>query len=67
MKKRIIFVIVAAVFLLLAIHFATTPPGTSYPEDSSVTCSDGFDNNLNGLIDCEDESCFGKEVCDEHR
>lgn len=42
-----------------------TPTATITPtaEVGSALCSDGIDNNLNGLIDCADPSCAGSEPC----
>ena len=31
-----------------------------------ASCSDGIDNNLNGLIDCADPACFGFVNCVNH-
>ena len=32
-------------------------------ENTDETCSDGIDNDLDGLIDCADDSCAGTMVC----
>ena len=32
-------------------------------EGKGQTCYDGFDNDDDGLIDCDDEGCFNKKVC----
>lgn len=37
-----------------------TPTG---PENTPATCSDGIDNDCNGLIDCDDPSCSGIGNC----
>ncbi len=36
---------------------------TPTAEVGTALCSDGIDNNLNGLIDCFDPSCAGSEPC----
>jgi hypothetical protein len=44
----------------------TTPPATptiTPTAEVGALCSDGIDNNLNGLIDCADPSCAGSEPC----
>ena len=45
----------------------TTPPATPTitptAEVGTALCSDGIDNNLNGLIDCADPSCAGSGPC----
>jgi len=45
----------------------TTPPSTPTitptAEVGTALCSDGIDNNLNGLIDCADPSCAGSGPC----
>lgn len=40
-----------------------TPTITPTAEVGTALCSDGIDNNLNGLIDCADPSCAGSEPC----
>ncbi len=30
---------------------------------AELTCDDGFDNDLDGLVDCEDSDCFGLGAC----
>ncbi|MEO8840020.1 MAG: hypothetical protein ABI704_00525 [Kofleriaceae bacterium] len=35
----------------------------SAPENTPATCSDGIDNNCNGVIDCADPSCSGIGMC----
>jgi len=37
--------------------------GTPSAENTPETCSDGIDNNCNGLIDCADPSCSGIGSC----
>ncbi|MGH7788883.1 MAG: hypothetical protein ACRERC_18580 [Candidatus Binatia bacterium] len=32
-------------------------------ETGSGRCADGFDNNVNGLIDCADPGCAGSGLC----
>jgi subtilisin-like proprotein convertase family protein len=39
---------------------ACTPTG---PENTPATCSDGIDNDCNGLVDCMDPSCSGIGMC----
>lgn len=33
------------------------------PENTPATCSDGIDNNCNGVVDCADSSCSGIGNC----
>ncbi len=33
--------------------------------DEAGECSDGADNDQNGLFDCDDEGCFGSPDCEE--
>ncbi|HSP98490.1 MAG TPA: hypothetical protein VL049_14785 [Candidatus Dormibacteraeota bacterium] len=40
-----------------------TPTITPQAEVGDALCSDGLDNNLNGLIDCVDPSCHSAAVC----
>lgn len=42
---------------------SVTPTITPTAEVGNALCSDGIDNNLNGLIDCVDPSCHTAEVC----
>ena len=36
------------------------------PEGSAIgECSDGFDNDLDGYTDCEDQDFFGNPECDD--
>jgi hypothetical protein len=37
-------------------------PDYGAPFDGEV-CSDGIDNDSDGLLDCEDDECMRKEVC----
>lgn len=37
----------------------------AFPEDSEEACSDGIDNDLNGLIDCDDPKCHQFNYCKE--
>lgn len=37
--------------------------GEEQPENTESACSDGVDNNLNGLIDCADPDCASFEYC----
>lgn len=32
-------------------------------EATETTCNDGFDNDCNGYLDCEDSACFDTEAC----
>jgi hypothetical protein len=34
-----------------------------YEDPSELTCDDGFDNDIDGLVDCEDSDCFGVGAC----
>ncbi len=34
-------------------------------ENTSALCSDGIDNDCDGLVDCEDEDCLNVAICDE--
>ena len=51
----------------------STPTGSTYSETSTGTtvvpapevCDDGIDNDLDGLVDCEDDDCVGDPVCVE--
>ena len=44
-------------------YAATYGPGeTADP----ASCSDGIDNNMNGMIDCADPACFGHVNCANH-
>ena len=36
---------------------------SSISEDSDVLCTDGIDNDGNGLGDCDDFSCLGVPAC----
>jgi hypothetical protein len=36
---------------------------TPTAETGDARCTDGIDNNLNGLVDCADGSCFGSADC----
>jgi len=38
------------------------PTGQVGPEASEIACSDGFDNDGDGAIDCEDDDCEGNMV-----
>ncbi len=40
-----------------------TPTITPTAEVGTALCEDGIDNNLNGLIDCQDPSCAGSDPC----
>jgi hypothetical protein len=39
--------------------------GVPGPEDNDAACADGFDNDDNGFIDCEDFDCSNTEPCSE--
>ncbi|MCK4739092.1 MAG: putative metal-binding motif-containing protein [Deltaproteobacteria bacterium] len=40
------------------------PEPSSSPEDGSgKSCFDGVDNDLDGLVDCDDSGCFGTRKC----
>ncbi|MBU1508991.1 choice-of-anchor J domain-containing protein [Myxococcota bacterium] len=34
-----------------------------YEDTTELTCDDGFDNDIDGLVDCEDSDCFGVGPC----
>jgi cysteine-rich repeat protein len=38
--------------------------GSGIPLDFELNCSDGFDNDGDGLTDCEDSDCVDDPVCD---
>jgi hypothetical protein len=40
-----------------------TPPGEMGPENTAAACSDGFDNDGDGLTDCADPDCSGIGGC----
>ncbi|PKN45297.1 MAG: hypothetical protein CVU59_09470 [Deltaproteobacteria bacterium HGW-Deltaproteobacteria-17] len=64
-------------YLTVRAYSATPSPATYaiaayYFEDpAELTCDDGFDNDIDGLVDCEDADCFGigscttETVCDD--
>ncbi len=35
----------------------------SYTEDTDILCSDTYDNDLDGLIDCDDPNCSEADIC----
>ena len=37
----------------------------SYEGDEAGECSDGADNDLDGLFDCNDDGCAGSPDCEE--
>ena len=37
----------------------------SYEGDEAGECSDGADNDLDTLFDCDDEGCAGSPDCDD--
>ena len=41
----------------------TPPPDLGSPEGKGKTCSDGIDNDLDGLIDCFDPECAKNKSC----
>ena len=45
-------------------YAATYGPGEDPGDPDS--CSDGIDNNTNGLTDCADPACFGHMSCANH-
>ena len=38
--------------------------GQADPETSAEDCFDEIDNDLDGLVDCDDPDCLGVETCD---
>ncbi|MGH7785435.1 MAG: hypothetical protein ACRERC_01125 [Candidatus Binatia bacterium] len=51
-----------------ALDTSTPGPTPSASENAggSQFCSDGIDNDFNGLIDCRDLACTGVAPCDAH-
>ncbi len=35
----------------------------SYTEDTDTLCDDTYDNDLDGLIDCDDPDCLDADIC----
>ncbi len=60
---------VDGVYYLVVKPWSATPGTRSYfinvyhYEDTEVSCSDGFDNDLDGLVDCMDPDCAGVDPC----
>ncbi len=56
--------------LLPCLAFALLLPGCfdqepeEFEGDEAGECSDGADNDQDGLFDCDDEDCEGSEDCD---
>lgn len=42
-----------------------TEPPVEYEGDEAGECTDGADNDQDGLFDCDDEGCAGSPDCDE--
>lgn len=53
----------AAVVLLSGCTLVTEFDRSKVIENSSNLCSDGIDNDGNGLVDCQDFGCLAQEVC----
>jgi hypothetical protein len=53
--------VVACVFSLVGV--ASAQQGLPVDENTADLCSDGADNDHNGLVDCQDPRCFGMPNC----
>ncbi len=60
----------AGTYYLIVKSYYTSPSTASYAiavfnyEDTTeLTCDDGFDNDLDDLVDCDDPDCFGLGAC----
>ncbi len=58
-------------YLIVKSWYANPDPASyfvvvfSWEPDGEVTCDDGFDNDNDGLVDCDDPDCFGLAgICD---
>ena len=61
MKKKIYLVFILIISLFVALWVIKSVE--FYPENDTVTCLDGVDNDLDGKADCEDEGCQHLEEC----
>jgi len=46
-----------------AVEYCVNLVKPAVPENTEELCSDGIDNDLNGLIDCDDPACKGFDYC----
>ena len=47
----------------LTLSFVPTAPTEPEPEPEELDCTDGLDDDADGLVDCEDDDCSGESVC----
>ena len=56
-------VVIAVVLFALVIGCSNRKSGESQSEDTLEACHDGVDNDLDGLVDCDDPECPGIVPC----
>lgn len=59
----LIAAVIPALTALPACTLITNFNTSSLRENSAALCSDGIDNDGNGLVDCEDWGCLNQKVC----